>query len=49
MNHAEYLMSLSIGQYRVIRKAIHTLVRIGIPAFDAIDMVVRAHQTRHGR
>ena len=46
---AEYLLRISVTDYRKIRKAVQTLVRAGVTIDNAISTVVVAHMDRMAR
>jgi hypothetical protein len=49
MDYGVYLVSLSLSEYRALRKAIAVLVRAGIPREDALQIIVTAHQNKARR
>lgn len=48
-SQAEYLLTLSASQIKAIKKAVAILMRIGQTRDVAVNTVIDAHRTMHGR
>jgi phosphoribosylcarboxyaminoimidazole (NCAIR) mutase len=49
MNYDAYLLSLSISDFRKVKKAIRLLLSVGVNADNALAVIIEAHRTRRER
>jgi hypothetical protein len=43
----EYVLTLSVSDFRAMRKAITVLMRTGMSRYSAIQILLNAHRDRH--